>query len=499
VIDAKQPSEHLKKCLTDAQCCSVMTDNSMEEFFTPFVHSKAAGAGGDPLNENDIGIQCDVVIIGSGPGGGVVAAVLAQKGYKVVVLDKGEYYAPDDISTLEGPSMISLYEKFGALTTEDGALSLAAAKTVGGGSCVNWSVCFKTPEHVRNEWVREFGLQLFASEAYEQAMEVVWKRLSVQEVTNKHSLQNSVLQKGCKKLGFHIGALARNASPDHYCGWCSYGCPTGDKQSTPETWLLDAVKTSNTLILSNCKAERILHCPNLTGKKPSKAQGVMASIGDGKATARLFIKANATVVACGSLMTPPLLLNSGLENCNIGKHLRLHPAQSVWGIFPEDSEDFPEGTCYEGGIMTAYSQVSRRNSSNYGALLETSCFHPAIFAAFVPWCSGKDAKERMLHYSRTVHICVVTRDKGSGRVGVDRNQHPTFEYSLLAYDEDSMMTGVDQALRVLVAAGATEIGTHQFDGERFKVQGKKGLENLNPWSRICKSMIANYMHHCVQL
>jgi hypothetical protein len=82
---------------------------------------------------------------------------------------------------------------------------------------------------------------------------------------------------------------------------------------------------------------------------------------------------------------------------------------------------------------------------------------------------------------------------------VDRNQHPTFEYSLLAYDEDSMMTGVDQALRVLVAAGATEIGTHQFDGERFKVQGKKGLENLNPWSRICKSMIANYMHHCVQL
>jgi long-chain-alcohol oxidase len=113
--------------------------------------------------------------------------------------------------------------------------------------------------------------------------------------------------------------------------------------------------------------------------------------------------------------------------------------------------------------------------------------------------AGKDAKERMLHYSRTVHIGVVTRDKGSGKVGVDRNQHPTFEYSLLAYDEDSMMTGVDQALRILVAAGAIEIGTHQFDGERFKVQGKKRLENLNPRSRICKSMIASYMHHCAHL
>jgi long-chain-alcohol oxidase len=345
------------------------------------------GSGRAAPNSNDIGIECDVVIVGSGSGGGVVAAVLAEKGYKVVVLDKGEYYAPDDISTLEGPSILSLYEKSGALATEDGGVSLAAARTIGGGSTVNWCVCFKTPENVRNEWAQDFGLQLFASEKYEQAMEVVWKRLSVQEVTNKHNLSNSILQNGCKRLGLNFGTLARNSSADHYCGWCSFGCPTGQKQSTPETWLLDAVKTNNTLILSNCEAKQILHSPNLTGKKPRQALGVMATMEDGTRVTRLFVKASATIVACGSLMTPPLLLNSGLENKNIGKNLHLHPGQAVWGIFPEGSG--PEGTSYEGGIMTAYSRVSRRDSSSYGALLETLCLHPGIFAAFIPWCSGK--------------------------------------------------------------------------------------------------------------
>ncbi|CAM6009458.1 unnamed protein product [Sphagnum balticum] len=462
VINAKQAGECLKSRLSDAGCCMIKDLKG----FTALV---SKGSGRAAPNSNDIGIECDVVIVGSGSGGGVVAAVLAEKGYKVVVLDKGEYYAPDDISTLEGPSILSLYEKSGALATEDGGVSLAAARTVGGGSTVNWCVCFKTPENVRNEWVQDFGLQLFASEKYEQAMEAVWKRLSVQEVTNKHNLSNSILQNGCKRLGLNFGTLARNSSADHYCGWCSFGCPTGRKQSTPETWLLDAVKTNNTLILSNCEAQQILHSPNLTGKKPRQALGVMATMEDGTRVTRLFVKASATIVACGSLMTPPLLLNSGLENKNIGKNLHLHPGQSVWGIFPEGSG--PEGTSYEGGIMTAYSRVSRRDSSSYGALLETLCLHPGIFAAFIPWCSGMDAKQRMLHYSRTVHICSVTRDKGSGSVRVDRNREPTFDYTLSDYDEETMMIGVDQALRVLVAAGATQIGTHQFDGECFCVQG----------------------------
>ena len=339
--------------------------------------------------DSDINLECDVVIAGSGAGGGVMAAVLAQQGFKVMVLERGQYFAPQDIATIEGPGMLNMLEKFGALITEDVGVALIAGKVVGGGTAVNWCVSFKTPEHVRNEWANDYGLDMFKTERYDQAMQAVWDRLSVQPDVDKHNLQNAVLQAGCKKLGYHHGTLQRNSASNHFCGWCTYGCPTGKKQSTAETWLVDAVKTGKAVILSNCTAEHIFHSPNPNGKKKRKAQGVMATIGNGPR--RIFIKANATVVSCGALMTPPLLLNSGLTNPNIGKYLRVHPASSTFGYFPEGVGPDPHGKAYEGGIMTVYAPVTLRKPTEYGALLETGVYHPAVFASFHSWRSGKSS------------------------------------------------------------------------------------------------------------
>lgn len=77
----------------------------------------------------------------------------------------------------------------------------------------------------------------------------------------------------------------------------------------------------------------------------------------------------------------------------------------------------------------------------------------------------------MLRHSRTSHITIVTRDKGSGSVRIDKNGLPIINYKISAYDEESMMAGMVQSLRVLIAAGAVEVGTQQLTGERFKAQG----------------------------
>ncbi|KAG0612420.1 hypothetical protein M758_6G026300 [Ceratodon purpureus] len=423
-------------------------------------------------NDNDINLECDVVIVGSGSGGGVMAAALAQQGFKVVVLEKGQYFAPQEMATTEGPAMLNMFEKMGTLSTDDASVALIAGAVVGGGTAVNWCVSFKTPEHVRNEWANDHGLDMFNSERYDQAMQAVWERLSVQPNVDKHSLQNTVLQEGCKKLGYHHGTLQRNCASDHYCGWCSYGCPSGKKQSTAETWLVDAVNTGNAVILSNCTAEHVFHSPNPNGKKKRKAEGLMATIGNGPS--RIFIKANATVVSCGALMTPILLLKSGLTNSNIGKYLRVHPASTTFGYFPEGVG--PEGMAYEGGIMTVYSPVTSRKPTEYGALLETGVFHPAVFAAFHPWRSGADGKERLLRHSRTCHITIVTRDKGYGSAKIDNKGFPVFNYHISSYDEETLIAGMVQSLRVLIAAGAVEVGTQQLDGERFKVEGASSEE-----------------------
>lgn len=83
----------------------------------------------------------------------------------------------------------------------------------------------------------------------------------------------------------------------------------------------------------------------------------------------------------------------------------------------------------------------------------------------------------MARFSRTVTLCVVTRDESTGQVSVEPDGTPVITYTLNAADEQTALEGIEKGLRVLIAAGATEIGTHQQDGERFCV---KGVHTLNP-------------------
>jgi long-chain-alcohol oxidase len=125
----------------------------------------------------------------------------------------------------------------------------------------------------------------------------------------------------------------------------------------------------------------------VAGKKQNKARGVVAKIANSNRT--IFIQARAVVVAAGSLFTPPLLLNSGLLNPNIGRGLHLHPVTFMWGYFPQGCGP-SSGSCYEGAIMTAYSPLYKAGAKFPSGLLETPSTHPGCFATFQPWVSGKD-------------------------------------------------------------------------------------------------------------
>lgn len=218
----------------------------------------------------EVGISCDVVVVGSGCGGGVAASVLAKAGYKVIILEKGKYFATEDFSTLEGPSQMAMFEKLGSLATEDGGVNLVAGATVGGGTTINWSVCFETPPHILQEWKDITGLDLFTSVRYQLAMREVWRRLGAQPHVAQENLQNSVLRAGCVTLGHEVGTLARNSPLDHDCGWCTSGCPRGQKRSTATTWLLDAAESGNAVIMSECEAKTILYNANGPAGKQSR-------------------------------------------------------------------------------------------------------------------------------------------------------------------------------------------------------------------------------------
>jgi long-chain-alcohol oxidase len=452
---------------------------------------------------NTCRVECDVAVVGSGCGGAVAAAVLAEAGCKVVVIEKGSYFTSRDYTGLESPSMLQLYEGGGFVTTLSGSALILAGATVGGGSAVNWSACIKTPDEVREEWAGENGLPLFTSPGYVAAMDKVFERIGVTAGCAEEGLQNKVLRKGCERLGYEVESVARNSSERHYCGSCGYGCRSGDKRGTDTTWLVDAV-SRGAVVLTGCKAEKLLLLER-TGRseedgRAQRCVGVVAKSTNPAITRTLDVRAKVTVSACGSLLTPVLLRRSGLRNPHIGKNLRLHPTALVWGYFPPDTTA-PDltGKAYEGGIITSIHKVEGAPGSTSRAIIETPAMGVAGAGTQFPWVSGRDMKERMLRYGRTVHLFSLVRDRGSGTVHGERR----VAYRLDAADGEAMRAGLRRALRVLAAAGAAEVGTHRSDGQRFACAGATEAEleafldgvdvprepqsNAESWSLCCSA------------
>ncbi|KAH9331226.1 hypothetical protein KI387_003334, partial [Taxus chinensis] len=147
-------------------------------------------------------VKCDVVVVGSGSGGGVVAGVLAKAGHRVIVVEKGKYFARKGLSLLEGPSLDQMYEGGGLLATDDLGMVLLAGSTVGGGSCINWSASLRTPPHVIAEWTQQLKLTHFSSPRYSEAMDAVCKQMGVQEGVGSEGFMNKILRKGCEELNY---------------------------------------------------------------------------------------------------------------------------------------------------------------------------------------------------------------------------------------------------------------------------------------------------------
>ncbi|MBV9185013.1 MAG: FAD-binding protein, partial [Acidobacteria bacterium] len=84
-------------------------------------------------------LACDVLIIGSGAAGGVLAATLAeQTKKKVIVVEKGGWFGGESFDQREWDMRV-LYAEDGRRTTADGAMAVRGGECVGGGTTVNYA------------------------------------------------------------------------------------------------------------------------------------------------------------------------------------------------------------------------------------------------------------------------------------------------------------------------------------------------------------------------
>jgi choline dehydrogenase-like flavoprotein len=391
--------------------------------------------------ERDANLDCDVVIVGSGAGGGAAAGVLAGAGLDVIVVESGGYYDDRDFDGSEFKALSQYY--MGAPTaTHDHSVGLIAGSCLGGGTVVNYSTSFRTPDEVREEWAGH-GVPAFTSDEYTASLDAVWERLGVNQEHNEPSTRERKLQEGCVKLGWHVDAMprgVRRCPQGRECGYCGLGCRVGAKQSVVKTWLSDA-QQAGTRLLVGTRVSRVLAEGGL-------ARGVSARTRDGH---RVTIHARAVIAACGAIHTPALLRRSGLRNENIGKHLRLHPAGVVFGVFDEELKP------WEGVMQALYSDQFRDLDDGYGLKFETAAQHPHLLIPFSPWRGSRAHFELMEAISSTVPIGVLLRDRDGGEVRVGRDGEPVVRYRLSDFDARHLRTGFDGAAEMLEAAGARRI------------------------------------------
>jgi choline dehydrogenase-like flavoprotein len=172
---------------------------------------------------------------------------------------------------------------------------------------------------------------------------------------------------------------------------------------------------------------------------------------------RLTVRSRAVVAACGALHTPALLKRSGLQNPNIGKYLRLHPATAVWGVYDEEIRP------WEGTMQALYSDEHRNLDDGYGVKYETAAGHPHLSVPFLPWRNARDHHELMQASSHTLVFGVLLRDRDGGEVRVDRDGEPVIRYRLSDYDIGHLRVGIDGAARMHETAGAQRIFSSHSD------------------------------------
>ena len=205
-------------------------------------------------------LQADVCVVGSGAGGGVIAAELPSAGKSVLVLEMGQYRNESDFKQLELPGMLELYLGGGLAASEDGSIAILAGSTLGGGTVVNYMNCIRTPDHIRREWAA-MGVTDLDGADYDRHIDSVWERLGVNDTVTSQNRTHKKLIEACEELGYPHRALTRNADQacedPRVCGYCFAGCQKGCKQSTMKTFLQDAADAGARFVVG-CRAERIL-------------------------------------------------------------------------------------------------------------------------------------------------------------------------------------------------------------------------------------------------
>ena len=422
-------------------------------------------------SDKDLLLKPDVCIAGSGPGGAMIASRLARAGASVVVLEEGGYHTKEEFDMQEATAYPRLYQDRGNRATADLSIQVLQGRAVGGGTVVNWTTSYRTPDHVLEHWSRVEGLPLTPA-VLRPHFEEVERRLGIAKVEYEDTNPNNrTIYDGCKKLGWQVDTTSRNVRQCLRTGYCGMGCPVDAKQSATLTYLPDAV-SAGAEIYADCRVEKI----EWQGKRAGAVIGAFLKPGTQEATGRTVrVEPRVVVVAGGAINSPVLLLRSGLDRGPVGKYTWLHPVVAMGAFYDEKVEGF------YGAPQSVASHHFARREEGAGFFIEAAPVHPMLASIAMPGFGGPlRAKMAMLpNVCATIALMVDGFDasENGGTVTVRDGGGPKLDYPFTERMYECFRAGMKAIARIHLANGAREIVS--FHAEPVSIRNEGDLARID--------------------
>jgi choline dehydrogenase-like flavoprotein len=437
---------------------------------------------GDELSK-DLDLSCDVCVVGSGSGGAWLAHELVKAGKRVVMLEEGGYHTRREFDMTEARAYPSLYQELGNRTTDDLAITMLQGRAVGGGTTVNWTTSFRTPERILRLWKEAHGVDTLSQASLAPHWDAVEKRLHIApwplESINEN---NRVLWDGLGALNYERGLIRRNVSNCQNLGYCGLGCPVDAKQGMLVTVLPDAVEAGLDLY-ANTSARTL----EWTGRRVTTVYAeVLDPVKNRPTGVKVRVRPKLVVVSGGAINSPGLLMRSGLDaEGRVGQRTWLHPVMIMMGLF--DREVRP----YSGAPQSVYShQFIERGPGKVGFFLEAAPIHPMI-AATVATGNGPMLQELLAQLPHvnaliSLHVDGLLPEEEGATVRLKDGAYSRYSIEYAFHDAhwESFRAACKELARIQFAAGARKVMSLHLQPVVLESEKDLGLLDQAPWEKV---------------
>jgi choline dehydrogenase-like flavoprotein len=393
----------------------------------------------------------DVVVVGSGAGGGVIAGELAQRDRDVLLLETGPHLTAVAFARWEAKATHDLFWPLRFAYMPDGdVVAFLAGRCVGGTTTINSKVALRAHEKDVAKWHEATGLTSdgstpFARSDLDPYYERVEQRLGIRERRDWQKCVTTV-EAGFRALGHELEPCTAYTDGNcMHCGSCLQGCPTNAGKSTMNTYIADAWARGLLELRPESAVQRVLVDGGAaTGVEYTDA----AEVGH-------TVRADTVVVAGGALNTPQILKRSGLDAPAIGKNLGLHPVRLVYGLFDEPQD--AHMTYPVSSHCMAY-----QHDEDGGYVIEASTIQdPISFATTLRdqdgpmW--GPRLTEAVGKFRHWIGLLAMVNDENNAEVVVDESGMEHFDVDFNERELGRIEASFAFSREVLQAAGATRV------------------------------------------